>query len=171
MKRAGVLFDGSPSSLRAVQEAVEVLGVGWELRVLTVLEAPNEEPPFGCAPPPPPHLALALALAPACFRRVTLLSSSLVLPSEIPGIVAARRQQAEEQQASLRALLSGWGQPSQLEVLVGDVRSLLVEWVAREGIRLLFLGTRSLNPLQAWLLGSTSLHALQHVPCPVCVVK
>jgi len=50
--RVGVLYDGSESSSRAVDEALVMLRPhsAAHLVVLTVVEKPSEEPPFGFLP-------------------------------------------------------------------------------------------------------------------------
>jgi len=145
--RAGVLYDGSEPSGRAVDEAVLLLGQheGAHIIVLTVCEQPPTDPPFGFLPDE---------------------AATLLVTRE-----AAARQLQEMLGARLRATPLMKAASWSLVIEVGEVRSVLVDWVRRERLRLLFVGTRGLSGVQSFFLGSTSQHALQHAPCSVVVVK
>jgi nucleotide-binding universal stress UspA family protein len=76
---------------------------------------------------------------------------------------------AEQEQA---AALARAGDLSDLvvarEMVEGEAGPALVE--AARGARLLVVGSRSLGPVRAALLGSVSRYCAQHAPCPVVVV-
>lgn|SRR5699024_102683 len=59
----------------------------------------------------------------------------------------------------------------ELHILHGDPGPTLVEFVETEGYDCVVLGSRGLNKLQKFLLGSVSHKVAKRVNCPVLIVK
>ena len=53
----------------------------------------------------------------------------------------------------------------------GHAAAQIVRVAEREGADLIVMGSRGLNPLESLLLGSVSMHVIQHAPCSVLIVR
>ncbi|KAI3720049.1 hypothetical protein L6452_20957 [Arctium lappa] len=68
-------------------------------------------------------------------------------------------------------LCSKYGIAAETVTEVGDPKELICEAVEKFKIQLLVLGSHSRGALQRVFLGSVSNYCVQHVKCPVLVVK
>lgn len=58
-----------------------------------------------------------------------------------------------------------------MELLKGNPSELIIKYVDNKQIDHLFIGSRGLNSLQQFMLGSVSHRVTKYVKCPVTVVK
>ncbi len=77
---------------------------------------------------------------------------------------------AKSAKAESKSLLSSLGMSGTVTVERGSVASTITKQVSR-GVGLLVLGSRGLDALDRFMLGSISTHAIHHAACSVLVVK
>ncbi|ULA63504.1 MAG: Putative Universal stress protein UspA [Nitrospira sp.] len=77
---------------------------------------------------------------------------------------------AKSAKAESKSLLSSLGMSGTVTVKRGSVASTITKQVSR-GVGLLVLGSRGLDALDRFMLGSISTHAIHHAACSVLVVK
>lgn len=58
-----------------------------------------------------------------------------------------------------------------IELLKGDPSEMIIQYVNNKSVDHLFIGSRGLNSLQQFMLGSVSHRVTKYVKCPVTVVK
>jgi nucleotide-binding universal stress UspA family protein len=135
-----VAYDGSPESLHAVNEAVELAKLaGARLAIVAVV--PLVSPGFGIAMPVGDTAARTLAESRASLdaQRTRIQSSGLA------GV--------------------------ETHLLEGEPVSAIVGFVETHGIDLVVVGSRGLDALGRFFLGSVSDGILHYARCSVLVVK
>jgi nucleotide-binding universal stress UspA family protein len=48
---------------------------------------------------------------------------------------------------------------------------MIIDEAEKEGVDLILMGTRGMNAVDRWLLGSVSTKVVHHAPCNVLVVR
>lgn len=135
--------DGSPSAWAALEEAIALArGMGDRLIVVTVWRALQRD--FGIEP-----------------------AASVTLPQ----LLAAERRHAESvmRRADDRAQHEGLLVSTRLET--GDPAREICALAAREGARLVTIGTQGHGAVRALLVGSVSAAVIRNAPCPVLVAR
>ncbi|MDN4067632.1 universal stress protein [Paenibacillus vini] len=59
----------------------------------------------------------------------------------------------------------------EIKIITGDPGPTIVEYANNENVDLVIIGSRGLNALQEFVLGSVSHKVVKRVQCPVIVVK
>lgn len=115
--------------------------------------------------PPPP---LPLLLSALC-----LLRRSLPLLPHTPSaeVLAEDRRRSVATAAALRAHAARLHLPAAVVTRPGDPRSVVSEYVEKNGTDLLVVGSRGLSGLGKLLLGSVSSYLVAHVGCSVVVYR
>lgn len=91
-------------------------------------------------------------------------------------VMRASSQAELEQNRSRRLepiseLLTGRRVPYRSSIVHGDPGPTIVQYAAKNGIDLIVIGSRGLNALQEFVLGSVSHKVVKRASCPVLVVK
>jgi nucleotide-binding universal stress UspA family protein len=139
-----ILFatDGSPSSHKALGEAIELAKhTGWQLRVLTVWRTP---------------ILTGYGYTPAVY---------------VPELAQAEKEHANEVARAAVAIAAEAGVPATCEVRQGDAATEICEVAAESGIRLIVLGAHGWGAFKRLLFGSVSTHVMHEATCPVLVVR
>jgi nucleotide-binding universal stress UspA family protein len=95
-----------------------------------------------------------------------VIGTERYLKTEIARI-QARAKRTKQEAAGLMKALSLKGR---VAVEHGSVAQTIVK-AAKRGIGLVAVGSRGLDALDRFMLGSVSSHAIHHVPCPLLVVR
>jgi nucleotide-binding universal stress UspA family protein len=95
-----------------------------------------------------------------------VIGTERYLKTEI-GRMQARAKRTKQEAAGLMKAL---GLKGRVAVERGSVAQTIVK-AAKRGIGLVAVGSRGLDALDRFMLGSVSSHTIHHVPCPVLVVR
>jgi nucleotide-binding universal stress UspA family protein len=68
-------------------------------------------------------------------------------------------------------LINSSGQDYQVDILRGDPGPLIVQYANKHSFDLVIIGSRGLNPLQEFVLGSVSHKVAKRAECCVLIVK
>ncbi|OMF22587.1 universal stress protein [Paenibacillus sp. FSL H8-0548] len=71
----------------------------------------------------------------------------------------------------VKELLSAKNVNHQMKIITGDPGPVIVEYANNEKVDLVIIGSRGLNALQEFVMGSVSHKVVKRVQCPVIVVK
>src|SRR5688572_10248042 len=112
------------------------------------------------------HVVDIRALRAPFMLQPAVIGTERYLKMEIAKIQARAKRTKQEATGLLAALhLTG-----RVAVERGSVAQTIVK-AAQRGIGLVALGSRGLDALDRFMLGSVSSHAIHHVPCSVLVVR
>ena len=158
INRVLVVSDGSEFSHKAVEFAAKFPFIaGTDFHLLHVL-------------PPSP------VLTPELLSRIWTLSDEAVDPT----LFTTREIEAEVEstQAAGQAILDEANQilltegiKAKSALLQGDAATEIIQYVTDKQIDLLIAGSRGLNTMQSWLLGSVSRKLVHYAGCSVLLVK
>lgn len=95
-----------------------------------------------------------------------VIGTERYLKTEIGRIQARAKRTKQEATGLMKAL----GLKGRVAVERGSVAQTIVK-AAKRGIGMVAVGSRGLDALDRFMLGSVSSHAIHHVPCPVLVVR
>jgi nucleotide-binding universal stress UspA family protein len=95
-----------------------------------------------------------------------IVGTERYIQSEVKRMETAAKSTKKESEA----LLSTLGLSGTVTLEQGSVAAAIMKH-ARRGIALLSIGSRGLDALDRFMLGSVSSHAVHHAPCSVLVVK
>ena len=158
INRALVVSDGSECSRMAVAFAAKFPFIaGVEFHLLHVL-------------PPSP------VLTPELLARVWTLSddvidSSLFTTREMEAEVEASRKAGQAILNEANELLLAQDIQAKNMLLQGDAATEIIQYVSDNTIDLIIAGSRGLNPMQSWLIGSVSRKLVHYAGCSVLLVK
>jgi len=71
----------------------------------------------------------------------------------------------------VKELLSAKNVKHQIKIITGDPGPSIVEYANNEKVDMVIIGSRGLNALQEFVMGSVSHKVVKRVQCPVIVVK
>ncbi|MHB1127878.1 MAG: universal stress protein [Bacillota bacterium] len=145
MKKFLVVTDGSPSALKAVKTAAELVGnlPGASITLLTVGK--------------PSHF---------------LYSEGLVVAADVvQNMINLSEQQARKVVEESVAILNEHKIPCTTMVSVGDPRIEICAAACKGGYDLIIIGNRGRSALAGIVLGSVSSHVMRNAHCSVLVVK
>nr|ACG33352.1 ER6 protein [Zea mays] len=150
-----VAVDGSEESMNALQWALDNLRLrpDGELVVLHVQPLPN--------------IAAGLNPAPIPFGG----PSGLEVPAFTQAIEAHQRRITQAILEHALKICSDKNVEVKTEVVVGDPKDKICEIAANRKADLLVMGCRAIGPLKRVFLGSVSNYCINHVGCPVVVIK
>jgi nucleotide-binding universal stress UspA family protein len=149
MERILVADDGSDGALRAVELATELAAkTGAELVALAVVD-------------------------PARFRQVDILGFARSEGLDEAGAIAGLVERAAEYLDRCKTLAKDRGVVSYREERrAGDDAALaILEFVSRNPVDLIVVGSRGRGRLAGLLLGSVSQKLATHAPCPVLIAR
>lgn len=112
------------------------------------------------------HVVDVAALRAPFMIQPVIVGTERYLQAEVKRMETAAK--ATKQQAA--ALLASSGLSGTVTVDHGGVTATIIKH-AKRGVGLLSIGSRGLDALDRFMLGSTSNHAIHHAPCSVLVVK
>ncbi len=139
--------DGSKHGKWAIEWLAEMpLAVQRVVRVLHVVDVASVRAPFMIQP--------------------VVVGTERYVQSEVRRMEAAAKSTKKESER----LLSTLGLSGTVTIDKGGVAATIMKH-ARRGIELLSIGSRGLDALDRFMLGSISNHAIHHAPCSVLVVK
>jgi nucleotide-binding universal stress UspA family protein len=72
---------------------------------------------------------------------------------------------------SSSAVLSSAGLKVHTKMTRGDAATEILEFTRSQHINLIICGSRGLNPVSGWLLGSVSRKLVHYAPCSVLIIK
>ena len=133
--------DGSPSSLRAVEWALLLVG-GRPLAKVLLL---NVQAPV-----------LAMDVSPHVSAEM---------------VHQLHERAGREAMKEARAMLDSAGVPCEEHLLVGEPGEIIAEVAAREGVDGIVMGTRGLGPVKSLVLGSVATKVIHLAAVPVTLVK
>lgn len=112
------------------------------------------------------HVVDVAALKAPFFVQPVVVGTERFLKAEIARMEANAKKAKQESAALLKSLkLRG-----RVVMARGGVNATIVK-EAKKGVQLLAMGSRGLDALDRFMLGSVSTYAMHHVPCSVLVVK
>jgi nucleotide-binding universal stress UspA family protein len=118
--------------------------------------------------------ALDQAAALANGSPVSVVSVAELLPQFgragamlVPEEEEERLRELEEAKAALTAK----GVETHVVERRGEAASMIIDEAEKEGVDLILMGTRGMNAVDRWLLGSVSTKVVHHAPCNVLVVR
>ena len=85
----------------------------------------------------------------------------------VPEEEEERLRELEEAKAALTAK----GVEAHVVERRGEAASMIIDEAEKEGVDLILMGTRGMNAVDRWLLGSVSTKVVHHAPCNVLVVR
>ncbi|MFY4729957.1 universal stress protein [Nitrospira sp. BLG_2] len=139
--------DGSKHGKWAIEWLAELpLAAQRVVRVLHVVDVASVRAPFMIQP--------------------VVVGTERYVQSEVRRMEAAAKSTKKESER----LLSTLGLSGTVTIDKGGVAATIMKH-ARRGIELLSIGSRGLDALDRFMLGSISNHAIHHAPCSVLVVK
>ncbi|MHB1420332.1 MAG: universal stress protein [Bacillota bacterium] len=145
MKKILVATDGSPSALKAVKTAAEMVGhlPGASITLITVGK--------------PSHF---------------LYSEGLVVAADVvQNMIELSEQHARKVVEESVAVLEEQNIPCKTIVAIGDPRIEICAAASKGGYDLIVIGNRGRNMLAGIVLGSVSSHVMHNAHCSVLVVK
>ncbi|RLN09790.1 hypothetical protein C2845_PM11G25010 [Panicum miliaceum] len=150
-----VSVDGSEESMNALRWALDNLRLrpDGELVVLHVQ--------------PPPNIAAGLNPASIPFGG----PSGLEVPAFTQAIEAHQRRITKAILEHALKICFEKNVEVKTEVIVGDPKEKICEVTANRNADLLVMGCRAIGPLKRMFLGSVSNYCINHVGCPVVVIK
>lgn len=80
-----------------------------------------------------------------------------------------QKQLFHETTVTAKTMLEDSGIEFELKLKIGDIKEQICQ-EAMNGIRMIIMGSRGMNPLLGGLLGSVSYGVLNSAPCPVTIV-
>lgn len=92
-------------------------------------------------------------------------------PEEVAGLQEEEEQKARRHLEEMRALLQAGGLQVETILRRGDAATELLDFAKTHQVDLIACGSRGLNPISGWLLGSVSRKLVHYAPCSVLVVK
>jgi nucleotide-binding universal stress UspA family protein len=139
--------DGSKHGRWAIEWLAEMpFAVQPVVRVLHVIDVASVRAPFMIQP--------------------MIVGTERYIQSEVKRMETAAKSTKKESEG----LLSTLGLPGTVTIDQGGVAATIMKH-AQRGVGLLSIGSRGLDALDRFMLGSISNHALHHAPCSVLVVK
>jgi nucleotide-binding universal stress UspA family protein len=81
------------------------------------------------------------------------------------------KEEAEEILSQVVAKFKKAGIPYTTKVLTGDIADVICHEAERNKIKLIVMGSRGLNTVSSFVLGSVSSKVLSHACCPVLIVR
>jgi nucleotide-binding universal stress UspA family protein len=142
-----VATDGSKYGKWAIEWLVEIpFAVQPVVRVLHVVDVASARAPFMIQP--------------------VIVGTERYIQSEVKRMETAARSTRKESES----LLSTLGLSGTVTTDRGGVAATIMKH-AQRGVGLLSIGSRGLDALDRFMLGSVSNHAIHHAPCSVLVVK
>lgn len=112
------------------------------------------------------HVVDVAALKAPFFVQPVVVGTERFLKAEIARMEANAKKAKQESAALLKSLkLRG-----RVVMARGGVNATIVK-EAKKGVQFLAMGSRGLDALDRFMLGSVSTYAMHHVPCSVLVVK
>lgn len=145
-----VPLDGSSTSLKALQYAVNLAGLGTsaaELVVMHVLEDVKQGGAIGLQ---------------AKYGNVRL----------VEGFKRARREAALKWLKQIQEAARKKGIQIKIEVLDGDSKAeVILDYAGENAVDLIVVGSRGLTGFKRLLLGSVANAIVANAPCPVMVVR
>lgn len=82
-----------------------------------------------------------------------------------------RRYQCKSYLKYIKQTHLDWDVPIQIQVIEGDVASVIVDTAASEGVDLIVMSTHGRSGFTRWLMGSVTEKVLRHAPCPVLAMR
>ncbi|XP_078432786.1 adenine nucleotide alpha hydrolases-like superfamily protein [Wolffia australiana] len=156
-----VAVDGSEESMNALRWAINNLRLdlkdeGAETEVLHVLHVQS-----------PPSIAAGLSPGEIPFGG----PRHFEVPAFAAAIEAHQRRISEAIVDHAKAICAEKQILAKFQVVVGDPKEVVCNVTAELNADLLVMGCRSLGPIRRMFLGSVSNYCLNHVHCPVVVIK
>ncbi|WP_068774707.1 universal stress protein [Paenibacillus sp. FJAT-26967] len=89
-----------------------------------------------------------------------------------PAVMSGEYYEAAEEIAEeARQRLLSLSQPADVHILNGNPGRMIIEHAERTNRDLIIIGSRGLNGVREWVLGSVSHYVVQHAKIPVLVIK
>lgn len=115
-------------------------------------------------------------LSPEMAARAWTLGPEILYPAPLSPADIAEMQRREEVQArtllqEVETVLTSAGLETRTMLKRGDAASEILETARAQKADLIVCGSRGLNPIAGWLLGSVSRKLVHYAPCSVLVVK
>ncbi|KAJ4817573.1 Adenine nucleotide alpha hydrolases-like superfamily protein [Rhynchospora pubera] len=156
-----VAVDGSEESMKALQWALDNLrlrpgGEEVEPGALVVLHVQS-----------PPSIAAGLNPGPIPFGG----PSEVDVPAFTAAIEAHQRRITQAIMDHALKICDGKEVNVKTHVVVGDPKEKICEVAANLKCDLLVMGCRAIGPIKRMFLGSVSNYCINHVGCPVVVIK
>ncbi len=92
-------------------------------------------------------------------------------PMDWEKIEAEEERQGKTILAESKELLQNAGFQVRTVLQRGDAATEIIEYAREYGVDLLICGSRGLNPITSWLLGSVSRKLVHYAGCSVLIVK
>ncbi|CAA7395806.1 unnamed protein product [Spirodela intermedia] len=164
LRRVVVSVDGSEESMNALRWAINNLrfdspGEGGKDEVPGVLHILHVQSP--------PSIAAGLSPGGIPFGG----PSHVEVPAFTAAIEAHQRRISEAIIAHAREICAEKHVNAKSQVVVGDPKELICEVTANLHADLLVMGCRAFGPIKRMFLGSVSNYCVNHVQCPVVVIK
>ncbi|MGI6453314.1 MAG: universal stress protein [Syntrophomonadaceae bacterium] len=133
--------DGSPTSTEAARTANMLLEKGMAQKVEVIHVVPN------------------------------LINSYYDMGGDM--IKSLSEQTQEKGKEILRLTTEMFSMPEKVQTVfrIGDTAETICEYAKKNGVDLIIVGSRGMNPLAGLLVGSVSSRIIHFAPCPVLVVK
>lgn len=162
LHRILLVTDGSAASQQAAEYVAQFpLPAGVEVRVMHVL-------------PPPPRPELPIFAS----HFTTHYSSAGLSPTIVADMEAAAEQQAENEEREGQRLLAetldglkAAGIEATGNLARGDAATEIIEAARLQAIDLIIAGSRGLDAVKGWLLGSVSRKLVHYAGCSVLIVR
>lgn len=115
-------------------------------------------------------------LSPEMAARAWTLGPEILYPAPLSPADIAEMQRREEAQAhtllqEVQSVINSAGLETKTMLKRGDAASEILETARAQKTDLIVCGSRGLNPIAGWLLGSVSRKLVHYAPCSVLVVK
>ena len=111
------------------------------------------------------------ALMPGCVVDVLSVIAIDVYSDMVYDPIEAHGETQTELVHPALDLLKQAGVEAKIELVHGRPADEIVRYATRQDIDLVIVGSRGLNALQEFAIGSVSHKVIKHCPCPVLVVK
>lgn len=115
--------------------------------------------------------AALAALIPGCTVDVLSVIAIDVYSDMVYDPIEAHGEAQTELVHPALDLLKSAGIEAQVQLVHGRPADEIVRYAAKAGVDLVVIGSRGLNALQEFAIGSVSHKVIKHCTCPVLVVK
>jgi nucleotide-binding universal stress UspA family protein len=115
-------------------------------------------------------------IPPEVAARAWTLGPEVLYPAPLSPLDIENLQRDEEQAGqavveAARSLLASAGLPVETALVRGDPAAEILQYARDHRIDLIVCGSRGLNPVSGWLLGSVSRKLVHYASCSVLIVK